>query len=63
MSTTNADEYFLPGYVRDDEYMSVYGFNKKPETFDLDDFIARQNEKWKNDEGTEEVDGKEKDSN
>ena len=48
----------LDGYVRDDEYMAVYGFNKKPDSFDLDDFIARQNEKWKTDDAatTEEVD-------
>jgi hypothetical protein len=48
----------LDGYVRDDEYMAVYGFNKKPETFDLDDFIARQNQKWQTEEAAEEVDGK-----
>lgn len=37
----------LDGYTNDDEYMVVNAFNKKPETFDLDDFIARQNEKWR----------------
>lgn len=37
----------IDGYVNDDEYMVVNAFNKKPETFDLDDYIARQNEKWR----------------
>ena len=49
----------LDGYVRDDEYMAVYGFNKKPDAFDLDDFIARQNEKWRTEDKAEEVKGKE----
>lgn len=37
----------LDGYSKDDEYKAVDAFNNKPETFDLDDFIARQNAKWK----------------
>lgn len=37
----------LDGYTNDDEYMLVNAFNKKPETFDLDDYISRQNEKWR----------------
>ena len=37
----------LDAYTNDDEYMVVNAFNKKPETFDLDDLIARQNEKWR----------------
>lgn len=37
----------LDGYTNDEEYMVVNAFNKKPETFDLDDFISRQNEKWR----------------
>jgi ATP synthase F1 complex assembly factor 1 len=37
----------LDVYVHDDEYMTAYAFNKKPDTFDMDDFIARQNEKWR----------------
>jgi ATP synthase F1 complex assembly factor 1 len=37
----------LDGYTNDDEYMVVDAFNKKPENFDLDDFIARQNVKWR----------------
>jgi len=37
----------LDGYSRDDEYMDIYTFNKKPESFDLDDYISQQNEKWK----------------
>ena len=34
-------------YIQDEEYLAVKAFNKKPDTFDFDDFIARQNEKWK----------------
>lgn len=37
----------LEGYTNDEEYMLVNAFNKKPETFDFDDFISRQNEKWR----------------
>jgi hypothetical protein len=37
----------IDGYTNDDEFMVVSSFNKKPETFDLDDFIARQNVKWR----------------
>lgn len=37
----------LDVYTRDDEYLGVYAFNKKPETFDFDDYISQQNEKWK----------------
>ena len=43
----------LDVYVHDDEYMVVNAFNKKPDTFDLDDFIARQNEKWRRGEATD----------
>lgn len=34
-------------YFKDDEYMDVHAFNKKPGKFDLDEYIARQNEKWR----------------
>jgi ATP synthase mitochondrial F1 complex assembly factor 1 len=37
----------MDAYMRDDEYKVVHAFNKEPETFDLDDFLARQNEKWR----------------
>ena len=37
----------LDGYVNVEEYMVVNAFNQKPETFDLDDFISRQKEKWR----------------
>lgn len=33
-------------YIVDDEYMTVHAFNKKPETFDFDDHVAKQNAKW-----------------
>ncbi|CAJ1954587.1 unnamed protein product [Cylindrotheca closterium] len=45
----------LDKYSLEDEYMDVYAFNKKPETFDFDDFISQQNQKWKTDQQT--VDG------
>jgi ATP synthase mitochondrial F1 complex assembly factor 1 len=37
----------VDGYTNDDEYMIVKAFNKKPESFDLDDYVARQNVKWR----------------
>ena len=40
----------LDGYIRDDEYLSIDGFNNKPDTFDLDAFISRQKEKWQSEE-------------
>lgn len=45
----------LDGYKNDEEYMVVNAFNKKPETFDLDDFIARQNKKWRDGKEAEDV--------
>ncbi|KAG7369847.1 ATP11 protein [Nitzschia inconspicua] len=37
----------LDHYANDDEYTLVKAFNSKPDTFDIDDFIAQQNAKWK----------------
>ena len=34
-------------YILDEEYSSVQAFNKTPDTFDFDDYVSRQNEKWK----------------
>lgn len=42
----------LDKYAVEDEYMDVYAFNKKPETFDFDGFISQQNQKWKADQQT-----------
>jgi hypothetical protein len=39
----------LDHYSKDDEYVLVKAFNSKPDTFDSDDFIAQQNNKWKQD--------------
>jgi ATP11 protein len=39
----------LDHYVKDDEYALVKAFNVKPDSFDIDDFIAQQNAKWKQD--------------
>ena len=41
----------MDAYMKDDEYNVVHAFNKEPETFDFDDFLARQNEKWQRVEG------------
>ena len=37
----------LSNYQNDDEYLSLRAFNSKPESFDLDDYIAQQSAKWK----------------
>jgi len=37
----------MDAYMKEDEYKVVHAFNKEPETFDFDDFLARQNEKWR----------------
>jgi hypothetical protein len=42
----------LDHYIDDDEYMLVKAFNSKPETFDIDDFIAQQNTKWNSGDNT-----------
>jgi len=44
----------LANYKNDDEYLSVRAFNTKPESFDLEDYIAQQSTKWNagNDEST-----------
>jgi len=36
----------LESYKNDDEYLSVRAFNTKPDSFDLEDFIAQQSTKW-----------------
>lgn len=38
----------LTNYSNDDEFASVEAFNKKPDSFDIDDFISRMNDRWKN---------------
>lgn len=40
-------ENMLESYRSDVEYVSVQTFNKRPNSFDVDDYIARQNEKWR----------------
>ena len=42
----------LDSYRNDEEYDSVRVFNKKADTFDIDDFISCQNQKWKEETGT-----------
>ena len=39
----------LDAYGKDELFMNVHAFNKKPESFDFDDYIAQQNQKWKED--------------
>lgn len=41
----------LDSYRNDEEYDTVKGFNGKPDTFDIDDFISVQNQKWKDESG------------
>jgi len=41
----------LDSYRNDDEYNAVQAFNGKPDTFDIDDFISVQNQKWKEEPG------------
>jgi hypothetical protein len=42
-------ENTLESYRSDVEYATVKTFNERPKSFDVDDYIARQNEKWRND--------------
>jgi ATP11 protein len=39
----------IESYTCDVEYATVQTFNKRPQSFDVDDFISRQNEKWRKD--------------
>lgn len=39
-------ENIIASYKSDVEFATVENFNKRPDAFDVDDFIARQNEKW-----------------
>jgi hypothetical protein len=41
--------FLLDSYRNDEEFDAVRAFNKKPDAFDTDDFISRQNQKWKED--------------
>jgi len=41
----------LDSYRHDEEHEAVKSFNKKPDTFDIDDFISVQNQKWKEEPG------------
>ena len=40
-------ENVMESYTCDVEYAAVQTFNKRPQSFDVDDFISRQNEKWR----------------
>ena len=44
----------LDAYGKDENFMSVHAFNKKPESFDFDDYISQQNQKWKEATAAEE---------
>jgi len=39
-------ENVVESYKSEVEYATVRTFNQRPDSFDIDDFIARQNEKW-----------------
>mmetsp|Transcript_52007 Transcript_52007/g.52994 ORF Transcript_52007/g.52994 Transcript_52007/m.52994 type:complete len:111 (+) Transcript_52007:544-876(+) len=36
----------LDNYKDDDKFLVVKAFNKKPDSFDIDDYITQQNVKW-----------------
>jgi len=36
----------LDNYEDDDKFLAVKAFNKKPDSFDIDDYITQQNAKW-----------------
>jgi hypothetical protein len=38
----------LSNYRSDDEFGSVQVFNRQPSEFDVDDYISRMNDRWKN---------------
>jgi len=38
----------VESYMIEEEFTTVKMFNKKPDKFDVDDYISRQNEKWRN---------------
>lgn len=38
----------LDAYRNDSDFLGVEAFNKASNSFDVDDYISRQNEKWKN---------------
>lgn len=42
-------ENVLESYTCDVEFATVKTFNQRPGSFDIDDFISRQNEKWRKD--------------
>ena len=42
-----ATENILDMYFEENEYKKVEAFNKKPESFDFDDYISCQNQKWR----------------
>ncbi len=39
----------LANYMNDDQYLGVRAFNSKPDSFDLEGYIAQQSEQWKTD--------------
>jgi hypothetical protein len=40
----------LSSYQNDDEYEAVKAFNGKQDAFDVDDYVAIQKQKWKQDQ-------------
>lgn len=44
----NVVEFLLDSYGNDEEYRTVENFNKLPEKFDHDVFVAQQRNKWSN---------------
>ena len=45
-------EGILEHYRNDDDFVSVETFNHRPSEFDFDDHVSRMNDRWKNEQGT-----------
>ena len=50
-----AAESILDMYSKEEEYEKVKTFNNEPDSFDFDDFISCQNQKWKDSFSPSEV--------
>ena len=42
----------VDNYRRNDEFVAVRIFNERPDAFDVDDYISRMNDRWKEDPPT-----------
>ena len=42
----------LDNYLTEDEFSTIKTFNERPKSFDIDDYISRMNDRWKQDPPT-----------